>query len=57
MSDISPHDFPDINLEDTPLYDMYDDDTMYTEGGLSDNIEYNNIPLVANGFNQQVPTP
>ena len=35
--DISPYDFPDVNLEDTPLYGMYEDDTMDAEGGLAAN--------------------
>ena len=34
---ISPDDFPDVNLEDIPLYGMCEDDTMDAEGGLADN--------------------
>ena len=27
--DVSPYYYPDINLEDTPLYKMYEDDNTY----------------------------
>ena len=43
---ISPDDFPDVNLEDTPLYYMYEDDTMDMEGGLSEKTEGNEIPVM-----------
>ena len=49
---ISPDYFPDVNLEDTPLYDMYEDDTTDAEGGLS-----YEIPVMATGLDLQVPTP
>ena len=32
--DISPYNFLDVNLEDTPLFDMYEDDTIDAEGDL-----------------------
>ena len=32
--EISPDDFPDAILEDTPMYDMYEDDTTDAEGVL-----------------------
>ena len=32
--DVSLYDFSDVNLEDTPLYEMYEDDTTVVEGGL-----------------------
>ena len=35
--DISPDNFPDVNLEDTTLYEMYEDDNTYAEGGLTGN--------------------
>ena len=38
-TDVSPDDFPDIHLEDTTLYDMYEDDTTDMESGLSGNTE------------------
>ena len=55
--DISLDDFPGVNLEDAPLYDMYEDDTTNAEGGLADNSGYNEIPLVATGSDHQFPTP
>ena len=56
-SDISPYDFPDVNLEDKPLYDMYEDDTIDVEGGLADKSEDNEVPVMATGLDRQVPTP
>ena len=38
--DVSPDNFPDVNLEDTPLYKIYKDDTTDVEGGFSFNTEY-----------------
>ena len=35
--DVSPDDFPDINLEDTPLYLIYEDYTTDVEGGFTGN--------------------
>ena len=35
-TDISPDDFPYVNLENKPLYDMYEYYTADVEGGLSD---------------------
>ena len=46
-SDISPDDFPDINLEDTPLYEMYEDNTIDVKGGLADNTEDDKDPAMA----------
>ena len=43
--EISPDDFPDVNLEDTPLYDIYEDDTTDCEGGLPGKSEDNETPL------------
>ena len=31
--EISPEIFPDVNLEDTPLYEMYEDNNTTVEGG------------------------
>ena len=36
--EISPDEFTDVNLEDTPLYDSCEDDTIDAEGSLADNI-------------------
>ena len=55
--DISPNDFPYVSLEDTPMYGMYMDENMDAEGGLSYNSKYNDIPVMANGLDRQVPTP
>ena len=44
--DISPNEFPDANLEDTPMYDMYDNDTTDGEGGLADKSEDKKIHVV-----------
>ena len=53
---ISPYDFPDVNLEDTPLYDMYEDDTTDVEGSLEDKSEVDEIPVTAAGLDRHVPT-
>ena len=45
--DILPYEFPDVNLEDTPMYDMYENDTTDAEGDLVDKMEDNEIPLVS----------
>ena len=55
--EILPDVFPYVNLEDTPLYEMYEDDTTYAEGGLADNTEDEEDPLMATGFDREVPTP
>ena len=33
--EISPDGFPDINLKDTPLYEMYEDNTTDVKGVLA----------------------
>ena len=35
--DILPDNFPDVNLEDTPFYEIYEDDTTDMESGWSGN--------------------
>ena len=55
--DISPDDFPGVNLEDTLLYDMYEDYTADAEGCLEDKSEDYEITVVANGLDRQVSTP
>ena len=47
MPDISPDDFPDVNLGYTPLYDMWEGDTTDVEGGLSDKIDKYEIPAMS----------
>ena len=37
--EISPDDFPYVNLEDTPLYDMYEDNTTDVGGALAGKTE------------------
>ena len=55
--DISSDNIPGVNLEDTSLYDKYDDDTMDAEGGLADNTGYYEDPIMATGLDQEVPSP
>ena len=55
--DISPDYFPDVNLEDTPLYEMYEDDTTDVGGGLAVNTEDDEGPDMATGLDRKVPTP
>ena len=54
--DISPDDFIDVSLEDTPLYEMYDDDTTDAEVSLADKSKEDEIPVMATGLEHQVPT-
>ena len=56
-SEILPDNFPDVNLEDTPLYEMYEDDTIDVEGGLAGKTEDNSDPAIATGLDREVPTP
>ena len=46
-----------MNLEDTPLYPMYEDDNTYVEGGLSVNTGDEEDPDMATGLDHEVPTP
>ena len=55
--DISPDDFPDVNLKDMPIYDMYEENDTHAEGGLSSNSEYYEILVMANGLDCEFPTP
>ena len=43
--DFLPDNFPDVHLEDTPLYEMYEDDTIDAEGDLTDKTEEDKDPL------------
>ena len=56
-TDVSPGYFPGIHLEDTPLYEMYEDDITYAEGGLVSNTEDDEYPDMDTGLDIEVPTP
>ena len=47
---ISPDNFPDVNLEDTPLYEIYEEDTMDAEDGLARNNGDDEDPVMATGL-------
>ena len=51
-TDILPDDFPGVNLEDTPLYDMHGDDTTDVKGGLEGNNEDDEDPAKATGLDR-----
>ena len=55
--DISPDNLPDVNLDDTPLYEIYEDGTTYVGGGLSGNTEYDKDPAMATLLDCKVSTP
>ena len=55
--DVSPDNFPDVNLEDTPLYEMCEDETTDAEGGLEGNTEDDEEPAMDTGFEIKVPMP
>ena len=55
--DISPDNFSDVNLEDTPLYEIYEDDTTDVGGGLAGKTEDYEDPSMANGFYREVRMP
>ena len=48
--DISPDNFPDVNLEDMPLYEMYEDNATDVEGGLEGKTEDDEYPDMATGL-------
>ena len=56
-TEILPDEFPDLNLEDTPLYYMYEYDTTDAEVGLAGNTEDNGTPTIATELYQEIPTP
>ena len=56
-SDISPDDFPDVNLEDAPLYEIYEEDTTDVGGVLTDNTEDDEDPDMAHLLDCEVSTP
>ena len=45
--DVSPDNFTDIILEDTPLYEMYEYDTTDVEVGLAGNTKYDEDPAMS----------
>ena len=55
--EILPHNFPDVNLEDTPLYDMYEEDKSDLEGGLAGKNWDNDITSMANELYRKIPMP
>ena len=55
--DISPYDFPDINLEDTPLYEMYEENSTDLEGVLAGNTKDDEDPDMATVLDREVTTP
>ena len=57
VPDISPDDFPDVNLEDTPLYEMYEEDTTDVEGIFARKTEDYEDHDMATVLDREVPTP
>ena len=55
--EISPGDLPDVNLDDTPLYDMYEENNRDVERGFAGENENNETPIMATVFDHEVPTP
>ena len=53
----SPDNFIDVNLEDTPLYEMYEDDTADAEGGFTGNTEDDEEPVIDTELDREVPDP
>ena len=53
--DISPDNFPDVNLEGTPLYEIYEENTIDMKGGLADNTEDDEDPAMATELECEVP--
>ena len=55
--EISPDNFPDVNMEDTPFYEMYEDNTTDVESGLAGKTKNDEDPDMATGLDREVPTP
>ena len=53
---VSPDDLTDINIEDTPLYDLYEDDQKYSKGQPV-RLEDKEPPTPETGIDTEVPTP
>ena len=56
-TDISTDDFPDVSLEDTPLYEMYEYKTTNAEGGLAGKNEDYEDPVMSTVLYREFPTP
>ena len=54
--EVSPYDNPDINLDDTPLYKIYEDDTTEMEVGLVGNNKDDEDPAMDTELDREVPT-
>ena len=54
---ISPDNFLDVNLEDTRLYEMYEDNTTDEEGVFTGKAEDDEDPVMATGLDHEVPAP
>ena len=54
--DVSPDDLPEINIEDTSLYDLYEDDHNDSKGHLI-GPEDKEPPTPATGFDTEVLSP
>ena len=55
--DVSTYNFPDVHFDDTPLYEIYEDNTIDVECGLAGNTEDDEEPSLDNGLDREVPTP
>ena len=55
--DISLDNFPSVDLEDTTLYDKYENNTTDPEGVLVEKTKDNEDPVMATGLDREVPTP
>ena len=55
--EISPDNFPYLNLEDTLLYEIYENNITDVKGGLAGNTKEYNDPDMATGLDLEVPTP
>ena len=56
-TDISPDNYPGVNLEDTPLYEIYQDDTTNAEGGFAGKTKDDEYTTMAARLDSKVPTP
>ena len=54
---ISPDYFPGVNLEDTPLYEMYEEYSIDEEGILAGNTKDIEDPSMATELDREVPKP
>ena len=54
--DVSPENFSEINIEDTPLYDLYENEHKDSKGQTV-GTEDEEPPVLATGFDIEFPTP